>query len=151
MVSKKNGGLRIMQDLRKLNAKSQEDKCSMKDMSKCIWGIERANSTLYSTIDLTSGFWQMMLEPHCKEYTPIAIQGIGQLEWVSTPQGLHIKPASFKQLMEAVMLGIPNVMVNVDDQWSWGALGNIRTSFLQTKGLPVKDETCKSASLEARM
>ena len=115
VVSKKDGGLRIVQDLRKLNAQSHEDKYSMKDISECIGEIGRANSTLYSTIDLTSGFWQMMLEPHCREYTAFTIPGMGQFEWVSAPQGLHGMPASFQRLMEAVMLGIPNVLVYIDD------------------------------------
>ena len=59
IVSKKDGGIRIVQDLRKLNASSHEDSIhSMKDITECIGEIGRANSTLCSTIDLTSGFWQ---------------------------------------------------------------------------------------------
>ena len=115
VVSKKDGGLRIVQDLRKLNAQTHEDKYSMKDISECIGEIGRSNSIYYSTIDLTSGFWQMMLEPHCREYTAFTVPGMGQYEWVSAPMGLHGMPASFQRLMEAVMQGIPNVLVYIDD------------------------------------
>ena len=85
-----------MQDLKKLNAQSHEDKYYMKDISECIEEIGRTNSTLYSTIDLTSGFWQMMFQPHCREYTAVTIPGMGQFEWVSAPQDLHGMPASFQ-------------------------------------------------------
>ena len=87
----------------------------MKDISECIGEIGRANSALSSIMDFTSGFWQMMLEPHCREYTAFMIPGMGQFEWVSAPQGIYGMPASFQRLMEAVMLGIPNVLVYIDD------------------------------------
>ena len=83
-----------MQDLRKLNAQSHEHKYSIKDISEL--EIGKANSFLYSIIDMTSGFWQMMLEPHCTEYTAFTIPGIGHFEWVSAPQGLYGMPASFQ-------------------------------------------------------
>ena len=56
-----------------------------------------------------------MLEPHFKEYTAFKIPGMGQFKWVSAPQGLHGMPAIFQRLTEAVMLGIPNVLVYIDD------------------------------------
>ena len=43
VVSKKDGGLRIVKDLRKLNNQSHEDKYSMKDIKECIGEIGRAN------------------------------------------------------------------------------------------------------------
>ena len=63
VVAKKNGGLRLVQDFRALNAQTHTDKYSMKDVSECIGEIGRSGSTIFSTIDLTSGFWQMLLQP----------------------------------------------------------------------------------------
>jgi len=62
-VPKKQGqGLRIVQDFMELNQNSHIDEYSMKEITKCIGDIGRADSTIFTTLDLTSGFWQMQLE-----------------------------------------------------------------------------------------
>jgi hypothetical protein len=59
-VQKKQGqGLMFIQDFRELNEKSHINKYSMKEITKCIGDIGRANSTIFTTLDFTSGFWQM--------------------------------------------------------------------------------------------
>ncbi len=59
-VPKKQGqGLRILQDLKQLNLHSHIDKYYMKEINKCIGVIGQANSSIFSMLDLTSGFWQM--------------------------------------------------------------------------------------------
>jgi hypothetical protein len=56
-VSKKQGqGLRVVQDFRELNNHSHIDKYSMKEITECIGDIGRANSTIFSMLNLTSGF-----------------------------------------------------------------------------------------------
>jgi hypothetical protein len=45
-----------------MNQNSHIDKYSMKEITECIADIRRANSWIFSTLDLTSGFWQMKLE-----------------------------------------------------------------------------------------
>jgi hypothetical protein len=60
---KKQGqGLRVVQDFSELNNHSHIDKYSMKEITECIGDIGRANSTIFSTLDLTSGFWQMQFD-----------------------------------------------------------------------------------------
>ena len=62
-IPKKSGqGPRIVQDFRGLNKKTHTDQYSMKKVNECISDIEQANSTIFTTIDLTSGFWQMPIE-----------------------------------------------------------------------------------------
>ncbi len=57
-VPKKQGQrLRIVQDFRELNQNSHIDKYSMKEITECIGDIGRANSTIFTMLDLTSGFW----------------------------------------------------------------------------------------------
>jgi hypothetical protein len=57
-VPKKQGqGLPIVQDFRELNQNSHIDKYSMKEITECIGDIGRANSTIFTMLDLTSGFW----------------------------------------------------------------------------------------------
>ena len=114
-VAKKNGGLRIVQDFRALNAKTLEDKYSMKDIGECINEIGQSGSSLFTTIDLTAGFWQMLLKPSSRPYTAFTVPGKGQFQWVTTPMGLLGAPASFQRLMEKVVHGIKNVLVYIDD------------------------------------
>ena len=115
VVAKKNGGLRIVQDFRGLNDNTMVDKYSMKDVSECIGEIGRSNSTIFSTLDLTAGFWQMLLHPKSRPYTAFTLPGKGQFQWVTSPMGLLGCPASFQRLMETVVKDIENVIVYIDD------------------------------------
>ena len=104
-----------MQDLRGLNQNSMIDKYSMKDVSEYIGEIGRSNSTIFSTLDLTAGFWQMLLHPKSHPYTAFTLPGRGQFQWVTSPIGLLGCPASFQRLMKAVMKDIDDVIVYIDD------------------------------------
>jgi Reverse transcriptase (RNA-dependent DNA polymerase) len=115
-VPKKQGqGLRIVQDFRELNNHSHIDKYSMKEIKECIGDIGRANSTIFSMLDLTSGFWQMKLDEKSQPLTAFTIPGKGQFAWVTSSMGLLGCPASFQRLMEAVLRDIKNVLVYIDD------------------------------------
>ena len=115
VVKKKDGAFRLVQDFRALNAQTYPDRYSMRDVTDCIHEIGKSGSSIFSTIDLTSGFWQMVLKPECRPYTAFTVYGMGQFEFKTSPMGLLGCPASFQRLMEAVMKGIPNVLVYIDD------------------------------------
>jgi hypothetical protein len=87
----------------------------MKEITECIGDIGRANSTIFSTLDLTSGFWQMQLDEKSQPLTAFTILGKGQYNWNTSPMGLLGCPASFQRLMEGVMRNISNVIVYIDD------------------------------------
>jgi len=66
-IPKKQGqGQRIVQDFRELNQNSHIDKYSMKEITECIGDIGRANSTIFTMLDQTSGFLQMQLDKYSK-------------------------------------------------------------------------------------
>jgi hypothetical protein len=115
VVPKKNGGLRLVQDFRALNAQTHVDKYSMLDVTECIAEVGKSGSGLFTTIDLTAGFWQMLLHPKSRPYTAFTVPGRGQFQWITSPMGLLGCPASFQQLMETVVKGIPNVLVYIDN------------------------------------
>ncbi len=115
LVNKKDGGFRVVQDFRALNANSHIDKYTMKDVSECIGEIGRSNSTIFSTLDLTSGFWQMLLHPKSRPYTAFTIPGMGQFQWVTSAMGLLGCPSTFQRLVEAVVEGLSNIIVYIDD------------------------------------
>jgi hypothetical protein len=77
--------------------------------------IGRSGSTIFSTIDLTAGFWQMILHPRAHPYTAFTVPCMGQFQWVTSPMGLLGCPASFQCLMETVVHNISNVIVYIDD------------------------------------
>jgi hypothetical protein len=115
-VPKKTGqGLRIVQDFRELNRHCHIDKYSMKEINECIAEIGRAGSTIFTTLDLTSGFWQMPLHPDDANTTAFTVPGKGQYEWITSPMGLLGCPASFQRMMEMILEKIKNVIVYIDD------------------------------------
>ncbi len=115
-VPKKQGqGLRIIQDFRQLNQHSHIDKNSMKEINECIGDIGRANSSIFTTLDLTSGFWQMKLEPESQLLTAFTIPNRGHFHWITSPMGLLGCPASFQRLMEQVLRGLQNTLIYIDD------------------------------------
>ena len=115
-VEKKEGrGLRVVQDMRKVNAKSLPTRYSIRTVSECIQEIGDKESKVFSCLDLRSGFWQMPLAEDSKKYTGFTVPGMGQYQWCRAPQGLQGCPASFSRLMDLVMTGLPNTLTYIDD------------------------------------
>jgi hypothetical protein len=104
-----------MQDFQELNLNSHIDKYSMKEITECIGDIVRANSKIFSTLDLTSGFWQMKLDEQSQPLTAFTIPGKGQFHWITSPMGLLGCPASFQHLMEGVLRNLQNMIIYIDD------------------------------------
>jgi hypothetical protein len=114
-VMKKDGGVQLVQDFWALNTQSYTEKYSMKDVSECIGEIGRLGSTIFFTIDLTAGFWQMVLHPRAHPYTAFTLLGMGQFQWVTSPRGLLRCPASLQHLMVTIIHSLANVIVYIDN------------------------------------
>ena len=142
-VPKKSGELRVVQDLRALNAASYEDKYCIREISECIDEIGKARSTIFSSLDLTSGFWQMVLEPASRESTAFTIPGRGRFQWTRTPMGLHGSPASFARLMDFGMAGAKGIITYIDDVLSHSAdmpghLQSLKEAFTRLRKFNLK-------------
>jgi hypothetical protein len=89
----------------------------MKDVQECISEIGLARSTIFTTLHLTPGFWQMALDPQSRPYTAFTVPGMGQFQWKVVSMGLASAPlpSAFQCLVELVVKGINNVVVYIDD------------------------------------
>ena len=109
------GGWRIVLDFRQLNLASKEDKYVIREIRDCIDAIGRRKSRIFTTWDLTSGFWQCSLKEEARKYTAFTVPGRGRYEWTKTPMGLTAAPSTFSRLMDHVMCGLEGVLTYIDD------------------------------------
>uniref|UniRef100_H3AT95 ribonuclease H n=1 Tax=Latimeria chalumnae TaxID=7897 RepID=H3AT95_LATCH len=89
---KKNGDLRICTDFRWLNARTIKDAHPLPHQADYLAAL--GGNTFFSTLDLTSGFYNVPLHEDDKKYTAF-----------TTPVGLHglcNSPASFIRLMTSI-------------------------------------------------
>ena len=82
---------------------------------ECVGEIGQSGSTIFSTLDLTAGFWQMLLETSSPPYTAFMVPGQGQFQWVTLLMGLLGCPASFQCMMEAIVKGLEGIIMYIDD------------------------------------
>lgn len=114
LVKKPNGEFRFVADFRELNKKVIADCYPLPLINEAVDNLQ--GSKYFSTLDLTSGFFQQMLEPEDRHKTAISTnQGLYQFK--RTPFGLKTSANSFQRLMEIVLSGLKpsQIFVYVDD------------------------------------
>jgi hypothetical protein len=124
---------------------------SMQDMTECIAKIGKSGSGIFTTINLTTGFWQIILHPKSCPYTAFMVPGQGQYQWVTSPMGLLRFPASFQRLMETIVKGVPNLLVYIDDLlFTHTLMLNIYAYWINScvclQGMKITLEKCALAS-----
>ena len=112
VVKKKEGGIRICGDYRRVNAVTRVDAEPMSDPQAIFATL--ANSRIFSKIDLTKGFFQVPLTEQSKQVTAFSTPG-GLYQYKSLPFGMTNSPAAFNKVMREVMHGIEGVEMFVDD------------------------------------
>ena len=116
-VRKKDNTWRMCVDFRNLNADTKPDAYPLPRMSTLLQQIGKA--TLFTKIDLASGFHQVPVKLSSREATAFStsepVQGHSYFQWKVMPFGLINAPATFQRLMESVLQGIPNCLVYIDD------------------------------------
>ena len=103
MVRKKNGSWRFCIDYRKLNAVTHQDASPLPRIDATLESL--AGSTLFTTLDLASGYWQVEIEEDDKEKTAFSTEK-GLFEFNVMPFGLTNAPATFQRLMECILAGL---------------------------------------------
>ncbi|GBN76866.1 Retrovirus-related Pol polyprotein from transposon opus [Araneus ventricosus] len=134
LVKKSDGSYRLVADLRKLNAKTVPDNYPLPNVTEMIDNLSGAK--FFSTLDLTSGFHQMVMHPDHKKYTAIATE-FGLFEYKRLPFGLRNASASYQRLINLVFAGLNEFQVScyIDDLVI--AAGNFDGHLATTVGIRV--------------
>lgn len=111
LVDKPDGSKRFCIDFRKLNTVTTKDKHPMPLIDDLLNKL--SNSSIFSSLDLTSGYWHVPLEEHSKKKT--AFQACGnQYQFEVMPFGLCNAGATFQRMMNSIFKDFP-IVPYVDD------------------------------------
>ena len=115
LVRKSNGELRFCIDLRKINDNTVRDSFYLPRIDETLNVL--AGASIFSTLDLKSGYWQVEMEEDCKKYTAFTAGPLGFFECNRMPFGLKNAPATFQRLMQDVLgdLHLNGCVVYLDD------------------------------------
>ncbi len=69
------------------------------------YNILETQSTVFSSIDLTSDFWQIPLDVKSREITAFSTPS-GHYEWLRLPMGLRNAPLTFQRMVNSLFSGL---------------------------------------------
>ena len=115
LVRKKDGRLRFCIDLRKLNNRTVKDAYSLPRIETLLDTF--LGSTIFTTLDLKAGNWQVEMAEECKAFTAFTCGPLGFYECETMPFGATNAPATFQRLMHNCLgdLNITWCVVYLDD------------------------------------
>ena len=147
LVTKKDGGTRFCVDY-PLNLTTVKDAYPLPRIDDTLDML--AGKKWFSTLDLASGYWQVLLSPDTRCKTAFATHS-GLFQFRVMPFGLCNAPATFERLMDRVLQGFrwSRCLVYLDDIISFGttfddSLDNLTLIFerLRSYGLQLKSTKC---------
>lgn len=151
LVRKKDGTHRFCVDYRRLNGVTIKDSHPLPRVDDTLDRLSGAR--VFSTIDLTAGYWQIPLNPNDKEKTAFST-GTGLYQFRMMPMGISNAPPSFQRLMELVLRGLhwSVCLIYLDDIIVYSAdfpqhLQHLCEVFqrFRTAGLKLKPSKCHLA------
>ena len=115
-VEKPHGrGLRVVSDFRILNAHSHVDKYSIPSCDEIFSRIGERGGKVFSSIDLSSGFYHIPIKREHQKYTAFTLTGVGQFVWTRAAMGLSGSPATFSRALDEILHDLDRVVCYVDD------------------------------------
>jgi hypothetical protein len=114
IVKKKDGKYRYCVDYRSLNKLTRKDSFPLPLIEECLDAL--ANNAFFSTLDMASGYWQILIHPDDRHKTAF-ITKYGLFEHVRLAMGLCNSPATYQRIMTYVLQNMlwQNVLVYLDD------------------------------------
>jgi hypothetical protein len=114
LVKKKDNSLRFCIDYRRLNDVTIKDAYPLPLIEDNLDAL--GGSSLYSTLDLASGYWQVEVHPDDREKTAFCTR-YGLYQFRVLPFGLCNGPGTFERLMERVLCNLQwdIVLLYLDD------------------------------------
>ena len=140
LVRKKDGPLHFCIDFRRLNSLTVKDSHPLAGMAH------------YTTIDMNSRFWQVLMDKESKQYTAFTLGSMGLYECESMPFGLCNAPPTFQRLMLNCLgeLNLTYCLIYLDDVIIFSRtekehLERMRVVFdqFQEHGLKLKLSKCE--------
>ena len=154
LVRKKNGSLRPCVDYRKVNALVKPDGFPLPRIQDCLDAV--AGAHLFSSFDLTSGYFQIPLKKEDIPKTSFVCK-FGQFEMTRMPFGLNNAASTFQRTMELALQGLQwhTCLVYIDDIIVYGTTFEQHLervdevlSRLQNAGLKLKSDKCHMLQTE---
>ena len=114
LVTKKDGSLRLCVDYRKVNDLTIKDSYPLPRIDDSLDALSCAK--WFSTLDLSSGYWQVPMDPKDVDKTAFTTP-YGLYHFKVMPFGLANAPATFERMMERVLAGLhwETCLIYLDD------------------------------------
>ncbi|XP_043245887.1 uncharacterized protein K02A2.6-like isoform X1 [Amphibalanus amphitrite] len=112
VTRRRTGGIRLCLDLKEVNKSIISSKHPLPDMQEMLDKLRGAR--VFSSLDMKSAFNQLMLHQESRDLTAFMTHE-GLWRYKRCCFGLSSIPAAFQKVMEAVLTGLPGVMVYMDD------------------------------------
>lgn len=148
IVNKKDGSKRFCVDYRKLNNITVKNSFPLPLIDDLLSRLGKAK--YFSSLDLKSGYWQVLMDDKDKEKTAFVTSHKGLFQFNVMPFGLSNAPAVFQELMSIVLEGLSDfALAYLDDILIFSRtiedhLRQINVIFdrLRTHGLKLKLKKC---------
>lgn len=110
--------VRVCVDLKRLNKGVKRERYILPTLDDITPKL--AGAKVFSTLDASSGFWQIPLDPSCQKLTTF-ITPMGRFCFKRLPFGITSAPEIFQRLMTDLLKGLEGTVVVMDDILVYGS------------------------------